>query len=103
LDPAWQAKTGYTYYYSAWVRADAPRQVQISVYGDAESQYTYRTSSSIFTVDTQWQELTMAFTADVDGRGKHNFALVLGFETGVYDIDNVVIKEERRLRMVLSM
>jgi hypothetical protein len=94
LDPAWQAKTGYTYYYSAWVRADAPRQVQISVYGDAESQYTYRTSSSIFTVDTQWQELTMAFTADVDGRGKHNFALVLGFETGVYDIDNVVIKEE---------
>lgn len=94
LDPAWRAKAGYTYYYSAWVRADAPHQVQISVYGDAQSVYTYRTSSSPFTVDTQWQELTMMFTADKDGAGAHNFALVLGFETGVYDIDNVVVREE---------
>ena len=34
------------------------------------------------------------FTADKDGAGAHNFALVLGFETGVYDIDNVVVREE---------
>jgi len=94
LDPSWKAKSGYTYYYSAWVRADAPHQVQISVYGDAQSVYTYRSSSNPITVDTQWQELTMMFTADKDGAGAHNFALVLGFETGVYDIDNVVIREE---------
>lgn len=94
LDPSWKAKSGYTYYYSAWVRADAPHQVQISVYGDAQSVYTYRTSSNPITVDTQWQELTIMFTADKDGAGAHNFALVLGFETGVYDVDNVVIREE---------
>lgn len=94
LDPSWQAKSGYIYYYSAWVRADAPRQVQISVYGDAQSIYTYRTSTNPITVDTQWQELTMMFTADKNGAGAHNFALVLGYETGVYDIDNVVIREE---------
>lgn len=94
LDPMWEAKKGYTYYYSAWVRADSTRQVQISVYGDSTSQYAYRTSSGYFTLDTAWQELNMMFTADANGRGKHNFALVLGFSTGVYDIDNVVIREE---------
>ena len=92
-DPTWPAKEGYKYHFSFWARADAEHTAQISVYGGADSKDTYRTSSQI-KVTTEWQQFHQVFISDVTGNGKINFAFVCGFETGVYDFDDIWVVEE---------
>jgi hypothetical protein len=92
-DPTWEAKAGYTYRFSFWAKGDENVDTaQISVYGDATSIYTYRTSSRI-NLTTEWQEFTQFFKSDVDGPGKINFGIVLGFAIGTYYIDDASIIE----------
>jgi hypothetical protein len=92
MDPSWPVKKGYVYHYSIWARADSSQTASISVYGDASSIYTYRTSTQI-ALTQNWQQFHQIFTSDVAGGGKLNFALVCGGATGKYDFDDVVITE----------
>ncbi len=92
MDPTWMAKIGYVYHFSIWTRADSPRNATISVYGDAASQYTYRTSTQI-ALTTEWQQFHQIFTSDAEGAGRINFALVLGGAIGTYDFDDAVLTE----------
>ena len=95
MDPTWVAKVGYVYHFSMWGRADAAHNASISVYGNATDKTAYRTSTSIaFT--TEWKQYHQMFVADAEGPGQINFAVVVGAETGIYDIDDVVITETQR-------
>lgn len=89
-DPTWQADTNTIYHFSMWARADSARPAQISVYGGPDSKDTYRTSSQI-SLTTEWKQYHQMFPSDVSGMGRLNFAFVVGFEKGVYDLDDVVI------------
>ena len=91
-DPDWTAKTDYLYHFSMWAKADSIRKVGINVYGDTTSKYKYRTSSTIY-LTTEWKQYHQMFIADADGAGQINFAIICGNETGIYDIDGVVITE----------
>lgn len=92
-DPTWVAKLGYVYEFSFYGKAEAPHAAAISVYGGPDGKDAWRTTTSIdFT--TEWTKFTQIFTADKEGPGVHNFAIVVGSEAGVYDIDNAVIIEK---------
>jgi len=92
MDPSWPAKKGYNYHFSVWARADNAKSATISVYGDASSIYTYRTSTQI-NLTQEWQQFHQIFTADAEGSGRINFALVCGGAIGTYDFDDAVIFE----------
>lgn len=92
MDPTWVAKKGATYHISYWVRAEAEHKVLISVYGGAGDKTKYRTSTE-YTIGTEWQQIDQVFAADTAGAGAINFALVVGGEVGIYDIDGVELDE----------
>ncbi len=74
-----------------WARGDASHKVQFSIYGKTG---TYITSGAPFNITTEWAQYHMVHKSDVEGADAINFAVIFGFETGTYDIDNVVITEE---------
>lgn len=88
-DPTYTAKKGYSYHFSMWARCDADNKAQISVYGKDNS---YKTSSAL-NLTTEWKQYHMVYVADADGPQAVNFAFVVGYAVGVYDIDDVVITE----------
>lgn len=88
-DPTYAAKKGYSYHFSMWARCDAENTAQISVYGKDNS---YKTSSTL-NLTTEWKQYHMVYVADADGPQAVNFAFVVGYAVGVYDIDDVVITE----------
>lgn len=89
-DPTYTAKKDYNYHFSMWARSDAAHSAQISVYGKDGS---YKTSSSL-SLTTEWKQYHMVYKADADGAQAVNFAVVVGFAVGTYDIDDVVITEK---------
>ena len=92
-DPTWVAQVGYVYHFSFWARSDSARPSQISVYGSATNRDEYRTSSSI-SLTTEWKQYHQIFKADAEGPGQHNFAIVCGFQPGVYEFDGAAVTEE---------
>jgi hypothetical protein len=89
-DPTYAAKIGYSYHFSMWARCDAENKAQISVYGKDGS---YKTSSTL-NLTTEWKQYHMVYVADADGQQAVNFAFVIGYAVGIYDIDDVVITED---------
>ncbi len=89
-DPTWQAQMGYIYHFSMWARSSAERSATISVYGGPNSNDEYRTGTAI-SLTTEWKQFHQMFISDAEGMGKINFAVVMGSDTGTYDIDDVVI------------
>lgn len=93
-DPTWEAESSYVYHFSFWGKADAAHSATISVYGANTGADAYRTGSPI-TFTTEWKQFHQMFIADYNGPGVHNFAIVVGSEIGVYDIDGAsVVKKE---------
>jgi hypothetical protein len=90
-DPSYTVKAGYKYHFSMWARGDASHKVQFSIYGKSGS---YITSGAPFNITSEWAQYHMVYKSDVAGVDAINFAIIFGFESGTYDIDNVVITEE---------
>jgi hypothetical protein len=90
-DPSYAVRAGYNYHFSMWARGDASHKVQFSIYG---KNGTFITCGAPFNITNEWAQYHMVYKSDVEGGDAINFAVVYGFETGSYDIDNVVITEE---------
>jgi len=92
-DPVWKSVIGREYDLSFRAKADSnSRTIQVAVQGDGSDKYAYREGETV-NLSNDWRQFHYRYVSDVGGVDALSFFFYCGYETGVYDFDDVVVKE----------